>query len=76
MLGASPGNPLFLRGMGLCQPLDQLVLTFEVQPSGSPTLPLSGSLTLGPECGRFAETLKEARSAPFVKKCPQTPLRR
>ena len=61
------------RGMGLCQPLEQLFLTFEVnpcvpQPAGFQAFGASmWPLRRNPESG--------GQIAPFVKKCPQTPLR-
>lgn len=64
--------PPFPRGMGLCQPLGQLALKFEVNPLCSPARANSGLLTLGPECGHLAESLKETQNAPFVKKCAHT----
>lgn len=29
---------------------------------------------MGPECGHFVETLKEAQNVPLIKKCLQIPL--
>lgn len=62
--------PHLPRGMGLCQSLEQQFLKFEVNTLCS----LSGLLTLGLECGHFAETLKEAQNVSFIEKCHQTPL--
>lgn len=76
MRSASPGTPHFPRRMGRCQHLKQLFLKFEVKPFAPPACALSGLLTLGPECGHFTETLKEAHNAPVViLKMPPDPTR-
>lgn len=67
--------PLTFRVMGLCQPLKQLFLTFEANPLCSPSRPLSGLLTLGPECAYFAETLSYRHKILGSLKCPRPHLK-
>lgn len=56
--------------MGLCQPLGQLVLRFELNPLCSPARAHSGLLTLGPECGHLAETWKRHEMLLWLKSAP------